>query len=175
VNLATRARPGNSNVKHILAASGLPEDPNARQVRVTPFTFGSTGLDLTFIPPVGDWIPRPNYSYTWVASIERAVGMHGNPYRGLNPWIFNGENLVHELAHTFNVNSTYYYGTDFGHCGQVMAGNAALGCKMRSSQDPLHVPAQSGDGTLGFHYISEHDSEYMSIRQALEPIAVPVH
>ena len=45
---------------------------------------------------------------------------------------------------------------------------------MRSSQDPLHVPAQSGDGILGFHYSSEDDSEYMTIRRATEPIAVPV-
>ncbi|HUR79388.1 MAG TPA: hypothetical protein VM733_01385 [Thermoanaerobaculia bacterium] len=175
VNLLTRARPGRSNVKHVLAVSGLPEDPNARRVNVTPYTFGDTGVDLTITPPVGDWIPQPNFSYTFVGSIERAVGMHGNPYRGLDPWVFNGENLVHELAHTFNVNSILYYGTDFGHCSRTMAGNPALNCKMRSSQDPLHVPAQSGDGTLGFHYLDENDSEYMTIRRAMEPIAVPVH
>ena len=175
VNLLTRARPGKSNVKHVLAASGLAEEPNARTVDVAPLSFGVTGVDLTIPPgPPADWIPQPNYSYTWVGSIERAVNMHGNPYRRLNPWVFNGENLVHELVHTFSANWVFYFGTDFGHCSRTMAGNPSLNCKMRSLIDPLHVPAQSADGIIGFHYSDESDSEYMTIRRAMEPITVPV-
>lgn len=173
VSLTTWARPGHSNVKHVLAGSGVL-DPTTHQLRVSPYTFGETGLDVTNPPPTDAYIPRPNYSWTWVGGIERAVGMSGNPYRGLDPWIFNGENLVHELAHAFNVNSVFYYGTDFGHCSRTMAGNASMNCKMRSSEDLLHVPAQSGDGIIGFHYLSEADSEYMTIRRAMEPLATPI-
>jgi len=173
INLLTMARPGNSNVKHILAGSGIP-DPGTTKLVVSPYTFGETGLEHSFLPPGITQIPQPNYSWTWVGGIERAVGQHSNPYKGLDPWVFNGENIVHELAHTFNVNSIFYYGSDFGHCSKTMAGNPSLNCKMRSSSDPLHVPGQSGDGILGFHYSAEDDSEYMTMRRATEPLATPV-
>lgn len=172
VNLATWARPGKSNVKHILTGSGIPENPTGTSI--SPFTFGETGLEPAIPPPsTVDHIPQPNFSWTWVGAIERAVGMHGNPYRGVDAWRFSGENLVHELAHTFNVNSVVYYSSDFGHCSRVMAGDASRNCKMRSSQDPLHVSTDSGDGIIGFHYSSDTDSEYMTIRRATQPLATP--
>lgn len=172
VNVATWARPGKPNVKHVLTGSGVAETPTG--TRVSPFTFGETGLDPAIPPPsTVDYIPLPNFSWTWAGGIERAVGMHGNPYQGVDAWSFNAENLIHELAHSFNVNSVVYYGSDYGHCSRTMAGNASQNCKLRSSQDPLHVPAQSGDGIVGFHYTSETDSEYMTIRRALEPLATP--
>ena len=85
-----------------------------------------------------------------------------------------GENLVHELAHTFNVNSIFYYGSDYGHCSKAMAGNPSQNCRMHSSNDPAYVPGQVADGIVGFHYAAEDDSEYMTMRRALEPLSTPV-
>jgi len=167
VNVATWARPGNPNVKHVLTGSATFDPPGR-------FTFGETGVHLTNPPPSDSYIPQANLSWTFLGTIERVVVLKGNPYRNVNALNFNGENLVHELAHTFNVNSVAYFGNDFGHCNRTMATNSALGCKMRSSEDPAHVPAESGDGILGFHYSADTDSEYMTIRRALEPLATPV-
>ncbi len=173
INLLTRARPGNSNVKHILAGSGSPENSTSTQPSTSDF--GSTGIAMSVPPPPGvDVIPQPNFSWTWVGGIERAVMQSGNAVRNLDPWIFNGENLVHEVAHGFNVNSVFYFAGDFGHCSRTMAGNPSLNCRMRSSQDPLYVAAQNADGIVGFHYSSDSDSEYMTIRTAMEPLATPI-
>lgn len=174
VNLATLARAGNSNVKHVLAASGEPDPNNSTSANVSPFNFGATGIELT-APPAGfNQISRPNWSWSWVGGIERATSTNGNPYYHLDAWKFNGENLVHELAHSFNVNSIFYFGSDYGHCSHTMASNAALGCTMRSSQDPLFVAAQKTNGIIGFHYTSEDDSEYMAMRRLMEPLPTPI-
>jgi len=174
VNLATYARPGNPNVKHVLAGSGA-RDAEARNpdATVSPFAFGETGIDVSPPPPVEAPIPQPNYSWTWVGGIEQAVTLRGGVHQGLDAWTFNGENLVHELAHTFNVNAVFYYGSDFGHCSRTMAGSPALNCKMRSHMDPLFDARQTADGIIGFHYSSDDDSEYMTIRRKPEPLATP--
>ena len=172
VNTLTRARPGNSNVKHVLAGSGRAE--GATGTRLNPAVFGETGIEPAVAPPsTVNYIPQPNFSWTWVGAIERAVTLHGSDVRGVDPWIFNGENLAHELAHTFNVNSVFYYLDDFGHCSRTMVGNPALNCKMRGHEDPLYDARQAGDGIVGFHYSSDDDSEYMTIRRAWEPLATP--
>jgi len=173
INPASLARPGNENVKHVLAGTGEPDGTS--NVRVSALTFGRTGTDSVTPPSVPDYVPEANWSWTYVGAIERAVALKGNPFRGLDPWIFNGENVVHELAHTFGVNFTYYYGDDAGHCDRPMAGNPALLCKMHSLRDPLFRPAENGDGEVGFHYSSDVDSEYMTFRKAWEPLATPLN
>jgi len=47
-------------------------------------------------------------------SIERAVGMHGNPYRRLDPRASTRKTSC-KLAHTFSVNYALYFGADKGH------------------------------------------------------------
>ena len=174
INLVTMARPGNSNVKHVLAGSGEPDPNNTTSSNVSVFNFGSTGIDVVNSPVTISQIPQPNWSWSWVGGMEGACTTSGNAYNGQDAWKFNGENLVHELAHSFNVNSVYHQSGDYGHCTHTMASNAALGCQMRSSQDPLFVATQRADGTVGFHYVSEDDSEYMTMRRALEPLTTPI-
>jgi hypothetical protein len=174
VNLATFGRPGNSNVKHVLSGSGLP-DPTTTKAVVSATDFGTTGLDLAVPPPpTVAYIPDENFSWTWLGGIERAVGMHSSLYHNLNARMWSGENYVHELAHAFNVNSFFYYANDFGHCSKAVAGNPSQNCRMHSSQDPAYIPGQVADGIVGFHYASDDDSEYMTIRRAIEPLATPV-
>lgn len=108
-----------------------------------------------------------------MGGIERGVTLRNGEVENVDAWILGGENLVHELAHAFNVNSALHFGSDFGHCSRVMAGNPALNCKMRSHADPLYDGMQAGDGVVGFHYSSDTDSEYMTIRTAWEPLATP--
>lgn len=55
-----------------------------------------------------------------------------------------------------------------------MAGNPSLNCSMRSKDDPLFVKEQYADGIVGFHYSSDNDSEYMTIRTAMEPLDIPI-
>jgi len=105
INLLTMARPGNSNVKHVLAGSGEPDPNNTRGAAVSPFNFGLTGLAHAILPPGITEIPQQNYSWTWVAGIEAGIRQAPFDRRNTDPWVFNGETLVHELAHTFNVNS----------------------------------------------------------------------
>lgn len=167
----TGSRRGNPNVKHVLAGSGVP-DPD-RATEISAAHFGETGIDLPDSADVLWHIPEPNYSWTWVAGIETAVSTRGNVMNGLDPWIFNGENLVHELAHTFNVNSLLHFGDDFGHCDRPMAGSPVIGCRMKSNTAPSFNPREAADGIVGFHYSSDLDSEYMTIRRAWEPLAIP--
>ena len=173
INLVTMARPGNSNVKHVLSGSGEPDPNNPNSANVSPFNYGSTGLEHTFLPPGITEIPRPNFSWTWVGGIERAIHDLIVP-RNTNESNIIGETYVHELAHTFNVNSIFFFGSDFGHCSRTMAGNPSLNCNMRSANDPLFAVAQYADGIVGFHYSSDADSEYMTIRTALEPLSTPI-
>ena len=85
----------------------------------------------------------------------------------------HGENVVHELAHAFNVNSIYYSGADYGHCNP-MANDATLNCLMIAPDHPSFDLTQKGDGKVGFHYNSDTDSEYMTIRRQMEPFPTPV-
>jgi hypothetical protein len=171
VNLATWGRPGHENVKHVLTGSGAPDTTTTKLV-VSADEFGETGIDRS-PPPNAGYLPDENFSWTYLGGIERAVGTHGQ-YRNLSAVTWGGENLVHELAHTFNVNSIFYFGTDYGHCTKAMAGTPSQNCRMHSSQDPAFVPGQVADGIVGFHYAAEDDSEYMTMRRALEPLATPV-
>lgn len=169
VSVVTFARPGDPNVKHVLTGTGIPDERRATELGSREY--GATGIEVTAAvqdPPP----PNPNFSWTWVAAIEAATANHGL-LGGLDPWIVNGENLVHELAHTFNVNSTVYFGTDYGHCSRLMAGRPATNCMMRSNEDPMFSKLDKGDGIVGFHWSSDSDSEYMTIRRAIEPLLTP--
>jgi len=174
VNLATWGRPGHENVKHILTGSGAPDSTTTKLV-VSATEFGETGIDVSIPPPPNTgYLPNQNFSWTYLGGIERAVSMHSSPFHNLNASNWNGENLVHELAHSFNVNSIFYSGSDYGHCTKAMAGNPSQNCRMHANQDPAYVPGQVADGIVGFHYAAEDDSEYMTMRRALEPLATPV-
>lgn len=169
VSSASLARPGNSNVKHILAGTGVPDPTGGRGISV--FHYGETGLYST-VSPVPQ-IPQPNYSWTWAQAIQQATG-RGGPLAGLDPSTVHGENVVHELAHAFNVNSLYYHPGDYGHCGNEMANDPALNCLMMAPGHPSFDLTQKGDGKVGFHYNSDSDSEYMTIRRQMEPFPTPV-
>jgi hypothetical protein len=169
VGAVTLARPGDSNVKHVLAGSGVA-DPNGGR-GISLFEYGETGLYVTAssLPQ----IPEPNYSWTWAQAIEEATG-RGGPLAGLDPVTVQSENAVHELAHGFNVNSVYYFGGDYGHCGSPMANDHALNCLMMAHDHPSFSIPQKGDGKVGFHYNSDSDSEYMTIRRQMEPFPTPM-
>ena len=72
---------------------------------------------------------------------------------------------MHELAHQWNVNSTY---TDH-ECNKNSYANAAKYCQGNGPQNS----GQYGDGIIAFHYVgtnpSTADSEYITIRKTGEP------
>lgn len=168
VSLFNLARPGNPNVKHVLTGTGV-DLTNSNDITLEEW--GSTGVETAASNP------GANYSWTWVAAIERSVRQRNNDPKfdvyGADPRIINGENLVHELTHAFSVNSFVYYGGDFGHCDNAMKTKLALNCTMRSSQSPAFVRKERADGIVGFHWNGDFDSEYMTIRTATEPILTP--
>ncbi|HEY0140525.1 MAG TPA: hypothetical protein VGF48_06495 [Thermoanaerobaculia bacterium] len=156
-HLAGGARPGDPNVKHVLAGSvpwdyqGDPIDDLLGQVEI-----GAARL-----------LPSPNACWTFVENIEDMV--RGNtPLRNFDAATVNGENVVHELAHTWRVNYAYHRPDDLGHCTKNMVDPAAMMCTMNSAND-----AQLGDGIVNFHWDSDADSEYMNIRLQQEPIPAP--
>ena len=154
-------RPGESNVRHVLAGTGLL-DRTTRRVQINNSRIGLTWGSL------GAPIPLPNASWTFVQAIENSVGNHRSPFSGLDPWIVNGENCVHELAHTWRVNYEIF-GDNPGHCTENMTGSLAhMACTMNLASYPGY-----GDGIVGFHWVSDDDSEYMTIRKAPEPLPAP--
>jgi hypothetical protein len=151
------ARRGNSNVRHVLAGTGMIEGHAI-----------NTGLLGQVDIPVAGSPPEVNDCWTWVRAIE--AGNHITSK--FDKWTVNGENVVHELAHTFRVNYTVHDPADTipGHCDRNMASNAALFCTMSHGS---YENGQNGDGVVGFHYSSDDDSEYMTIRRNTEPVPLP--
>jgi hypothetical protein len=146
-------RRGDDNVKHVLAGSG---------------SAAGRGLDLRewgATATISAAFPNANASWTYVEAIERAVRQHSNPLRGLDPVKVNGENCVHEFAHTFAVDYVTF-SPDRGHCSQMMALRPTLACTM--NKDTIR-----DDDTVGFHWVSDQDSEYITIRRRTEPLPAP--
>jgi len=93
----------------------------------------------------------------------------------LGPSTVVAEAVVHELAHQWRVNpSTTFPG---GHCDspaptvRLMYNHQGNKCTMTSS---IYGDPEASDGIVGFHYFKapdgKPDSEYLRIRQRLEPI-----
>lgn len=153
------SRPGNPNVKHVLGGSGLPE--GRRNPRgVDPFSLGVTGSVAT-----GGGDLFPNFSWTWVGGIERGVRVQ-SVIRNFDDWTVNGENVVHELAHAWDVNRTTSV-DGFGHCDKSMALSLTI-CSLNPANE-----TQLGDATVGFHWVSRSNSEYVDIRSQFEPVPIP--
>lgn len=55
-----------------------------------------------------------------------------------------------------------------------MANDHALNHLMMAPGHPSFSILQKGDGKVGFHYNSDTDSEYMTIRSQMEPFTTPV-
>lgn len=84
------------------------------------------------------------------------------------------ENVAHELAHQWRVNEPAPpRGDGGGHCAYNAYANANRYCGMHLAFDDGHN-GERGDGIVLFHYSrlpnGQADSEYLSIRQAAEPI-----
>lgn len=146
-----RVRPGDENVKHVLGGTGWRDGNKIDVARL-----GVTGSGITHD------VSSPNFSWTFVRAIEAAV-QHGTAVTGFDAWIVNGENVVHELAHVFNVNA---FGAERWHCSADMATDSTKSCTMNRDTN-------RGDGVVGFHWISDTDSEYMTIRRTFEPVPSP--
>lgn len=158
---ASGARRGKANVKHVLAGSGLISSG-----KLDIGTLGQVDIPGPGTPP------EVNDCWTWVRAIEA-----GNQYTAkLDKWNVNGENVVHELAHTFSVNYQFYdapppLGAGKGHCAaKTMVANPALFCTMSRAN---YENSQNGDDVVGFHYSADDDSEYMKIRRNSEPVPLP--
>lgn len=154
---ASGTRPGDPNVKHVLAGS-VPWDFEGETIAglLGQVEIGAAGL-----------LPSPNACWTFVENIEDVV--RGNtPLRNFDAATVKGENVVHELAHTWRVNYAYHGPNDLGHCTKNMVDPAAMMCTMNSANDD-----QLGDGIVNFHWDSDADSEYMNIRLQQEPIPAP--
>lgn len=149
-------RPGNPNVKHVLAGTGLS----------TKGGLDYSVLGRTVIEDVKT--PSANASWTFAAAIEEAVKIRSTPVYRLDSLMVVGENVVHELAHTWGVNYDYHDPESFGHCTQVMALHPTKACNLSRSSLP-----EAGDGITGFHWLSDSDSEYMTIRRRTEPLPAP--
>ena len=123
---------------------------------------------------LGRTIGAPNPSFVFVDRIERAVTEPIQPVRNLSATNVNGEVTTHELVHQWNVNpNATASGTTEGHCLQVDYGGS-MACLMHAPfNDPLHN-FEYGDGTVRLHYQTLQngtiDSEYMTIRTAIEPM-----
>jgi hypothetical protein len=106
------------------------------------------------------------YSYVWRQNIDDGTRRNsGLLVSGLDPNLVSGEVLVHELAHQWNVNSTY----PDNECDKMSYDNPALYCQNNGPRNS----GQYADGHLAWHYVgttpATADSEYMTIRKADEP------
>lgn len=111
---------------------------------------------------------RIGTNWSWVF-VERVVGSAPRP--GDREWVFNGEVTAHEIAHQWQVNPT----RSGGHCPYLRWNSPRLYCSMHGdygvAAEPCHGTCpEFFDGQVGFHYASSRDSEYLTIRQRLEPI-----
>jgi len=168
------------NVKHVLAGSREPEQ--------------SSGTNPSWTLGMND----TSFSYTWLfgGRADDFVTDRASPGRvrlsGQRPaaaWTVNGEVVIHEFAHQFQVNMfpfvTYPNTAGIGHCSRYMRTQDATGtptstnsttlfCTMNGQQtDTVAGTTQLEDGVIGFHYVDRNDSEYMEIRRAQDPVQQP--
>jgi len=146
-------RRGDSNVRHFLMGSGTPDSRN----RLNPQYIGVTGI------PTAVEV-EPNYTWVLHTAIRATFSEAQTP-------IVAAENGAHEMAHVFSSNwSTYQLPSNRGHCVRNMALTPAKLCTMNGNKPN----ADSADNVVGFHYTTETDSEYMTIRWQSEPLPVPL-
>jgi hypothetical protein len=81
------------------------------------------------------------------------------------PATVNAENVVHELAHTWGVNYLVHPPDNIGHCSHNATGGT-LACTMNAASN-------RGDGNVGFHWATDADSEYITMRRKSEPLPAP--
>jgi len=120
-------------------------------------------------------INRANFSYIFVDTIERGCTVRNFSRTGhllifgLTPANVNGETVVHEIAHQYDVNPPE--STTGGHCNNTvypLHPSPNAGCVMHAVSD-----ANSNDNIVVFHYITNAagiDSEYITIRSSPDPL-----
>ncbi len=108
------------------------------------------------------------YSYVWRQNIDNATSGPRSKFpltSGLNATTVSGEVLVHELAHQWNVNSTYLN----NECDKNSYADPTKFCQGNGP----HNSGQYGDGIVKFHYVGNSplsaDSGYITIRKTGEP------
>jgi hypothetical protein len=109
-----------------------------------------------------------NWSWVFVDTVAA-----NSPRRGGNEWNFNGEVTAHEIGHQWQVNPPL--NSTGGHCSRFRWNSTSLYCTMHGDYAGT-VTSCGGtcpeffDGQVGFHYQSDTDSEYMTIRHRPEPV-----
>jgi hypothetical protein len=118
---------------------------------------------------------RANFSFIWLDTLERGCSVRNFARNqqllifGLNPANVNGETVVHEIAHQWDVNPPE--ATTGGHCNQTVYPThptPTAGCIMHAVSD-----ANANDNVAAFHYVNNAgvvDSEYITIRSAPDPL-----
>ena len=108
------------------------------------------------------------FSYVWRQNVDDSTSGPKSKFplmAGLDANIVSGEVLVHELAHQWNVNSTY----PDHECNKKSYADSTQFCQGNGPSNS----GQYGDGIVKFHYVgsspSTADSEYMDIRKTGEP------
>jgi hypothetical protein len=120
-----------------------------------------------------------NASAVMVANIEKqaansVVFSCPGGFKFVSPWYpldlqkVIGEVLTHEIAHQFSVNP----GT--GHCIYGTNAYSTGLCRMNAQgttwDEVTRLGSETGDDIVDFHYVSDTDSEYMTIRTERDPL-----
>lgn len=154
------------NHQYAISASRLPTDPLAPN--------GQPGAEFgqTLNPIMGGF----SRSWIWGGRIEAAVGEPTQPVHAQSPTSVMKEVVVHEIGHQWKVNQAPASSSvNLGHCLEERYQQDGKYCLMHMPfNDPGHNP-EFGDGAVALHYRNQNsaiDSEYITIRRALEPVPV---
>lgn len=129
---------------------------------------GSASSDGTLQGLTAARIINTNWSWIFVDSVAGT-----SPRRGNGESAFNGEVTAHEIGHQWQVNPPV--ATTGGHDGRFRWNSSTLFCTMHGDYADFGncggTCPEFFDGQVGFHFQSDTDSEYMTIRNQAEPVS----